>query len=112
MKISSLILATVFAFSPVLYAKKKGPRHGGHHKRMLEKIDGNKDQKISKAEWVAHHEKRFSEIDKNKDGFLTKDEFKAHRKAMRKKHREMRKKGCKHCKMHKGPNDDGPEDEG
>ncbi len=59
---------------------------------MLQKIDTNKDGKISKQEWSTHHEQRFAEIDANRDGNLTKEEFKAFRKKMRKKHREMRKK--------------------
>ena len=57
--------------------RKKGPRHGG----MMMHLDKNKDQKISKDEYMA----KFTEIDANKDGFITRDEMKKHHQEMRKK---------------------------
>ena len=100
MRLFSLFATLVFFFSFSLTAMhhpggkkhKRGKHRGKHMKRMLQKIDTNKDGKISKQEWSTHHEQRFAEIDANKDGNLTKEEFKAFRKKMRKKHREMRKK--------------------
>ena len=60
----------------------KGPMHG----KMLEKIDIDKDGKISKQEWQAHHDERFAELDADKDGAISQDEFKAHHQKMMKAH--------------------------
>jgi hypothetical protein len=66
---------------------------GGHqgmkglmHTKMLEKIDTDKDGKISKQEWQAHHDERFAELDADKDGAISQEEFKAHHQKMMKQH--------------------------
>ncbi|MBW2194965.1 MAG: EF-hand domain-containing protein, partial [Deltaproteobacteria bacterium] len=41
----------------------------------LNRMDANKDGKISHDEFMAPHEKRFKEDDINNDGFLNKDEL-------------------------------------
>ena len=50
----------------------KGPMHA----KMLEKIDTDKDGKISKQEWQTHHDQKFTELDTDKDGAISHDEFK------------------------------------
>ncbi len=64
------------------HAGKKGPMHA----KMLEKIDTDKDGKISKQEWQAHHDLKFTELDADKDGAISQDEFKAHHQKMMKEH--------------------------
>jgi Ca2+-binding EF-hand superfamily protein len=43
--------------------------------QLLQKMDGNKDGKISNDEADERLKKDFSKIDTNKDGFITKEEF-------------------------------------
>jgi len=74
----------------------KGPMHA----KMLEKIDTDKDGKISKQEWQTHHDQKFTELDADKDGAISHDEFKAHHQKMMKEHQ---------AKM--GMKEDGPGDE-
>ncbi|WP_041948383.1 EF-hand domain-containing protein [Turneriella parva] len=64
------------------HAGMKGPMHA----KMLEKMDADKDGKISKQEWQAHHDKKFIELDADKDGVISQDEFKAHHEKMMKDH--------------------------
>lgn len=54
--------------------------HGGHMRgEMFEKIDANKDGKVTLAEANAAEKARFTAIDANKDGRLTTEELQAHR---------------------------------
>lgn len=56
--------------------------HGGHMRGALfEKIDANKDGKVTLAEAKAAEKTRFAAIDTNKDGRLTTQELAAHRAA-------------------------------
>ena len=67
------------------------PAHEGKGPgRYFEKLDTDKDGKISKAESMAAAEKKFTEMDANKDGFVTKEEGKAHHDAMKAKWKEKR----------------------
>ncbi len=65
--------------------KGMGPMHG----KMMEKMDTDKDGKISKQEWQAHHESMFTQLDADKDGFVTKEEMKAHHQKMMAEHGNM-----------------------
>jgi len=57
----------------------------------LNRMDANKDGKISHDEFMAPHEKRFKEDDINNDGFLNKDELrKAWTEHMRRKGQNRR----------------------
>lgn len=60
---------------------------------MFEKMDTDKDGKISKQEWQAHHDKMFTELDADGDGSVTKDEMKAMHEKMMAKHGKMRDRG-------------------
>jgi hypothetical protein len=60
----------------------RGPMGGG---RMLERVDTNKDGKVTEAEMVAGALAKFDAADANKDGVLTPDERRAARQAMRAK---------------------------
>jgi Ca2+-binding EF-hand superfamily protein len=54
--------------------------HGGHMRgELFEKIDANKDGKVTLAEAKAAEKTRFAAIDTNKDGRLTTEELQAHR---------------------------------
>ena len=57
----------------------KGHRGGGDHGAMMKQVDTNGDQMISKAEFTAAAMARFDKIDANKDGKITKDERQAQR---------------------------------
>jgi Ca2+-binding EF-hand superfamily protein len=59
-----------------------GPRHA----RMMERVDTDKDGKISREEYLKAAEQRFAGLDANKDGYVTQDEFRAGREAMRARH--------------------------
>jgi len=75
-------------------------KKGAMHAKMFEKIDTDKDGKISKQEWQAHHDEKFAELDADKDGAISQDEFKAHHhKMMKAHHNKMGMKG-------EGPGDD------
>ena len=66
----------------------KPPHEGKGPGRFFEKLDTDKDGKISKAESAAAEERRFKEMDADGDGFITKEEAKAHHDAMRAKWKE------------------------
>jgi hypothetical protein len=53
--------------------------NGGHHGKMLAKLDTNHDGKISRGEMRAEADKRFAELDTNKDGFVDATELAAGR---------------------------------
>lgn len=61
-----------------------GPGHMGG--RFFEKLDANKDGKVTLAEAKAAEQTRFASIDTNKDGRLTTEELEAHHAAMRSAH--------------------------
>ncbi len=56
-------------------AAKAKPATCGAGKCTVERMDGNADGKIDKAEFVKHHEAMFDMIDANKDGVLDKGEL-------------------------------------
>lgn len=97
MKKILMLTAAVFALQAMPALAESGSKDGAKHDkdaRFLEKVDTDKDGKISEAEYVNVHKERFKEMDANKDGFVTKEEGKAHheaRKAEWKKKREEMK---------------------
>ena len=59
--------------------RKEPPRNQGRRLSeadLFQKMDSNKDNKLSKVEVKGPLADHFSGIDKNKDGFITKDELK------------------------------------
>jgi hypothetical protein len=56
------------------YALAKGPQGHMWGKEKFDKMDTNKDGKISRDEHMAKCNKRFEAMDTNNDGFLTRDE--------------------------------------
>ena len=84
MKIISLIIA--FAFLTAC-------GHGKHYKKRWEKMDADKDGKVSEKEYMSHKNKKFTEMDSDKDGFVTTEEKKAYKKQCKsKKKKQFRKK--------------------
>lgn len=71
-----------------------------HKGKMMEKIDANKDGKISKSEFMAMHAEKFEKIDADKDGYISKEEKKAaHKdKMMKMKDRMEKRKEMKDMK--------------
>lgn len=102
MKKTILISAALAAAAFTLNAEhgpdhKMGKRPGRgpgmkKHGMMFEKMDTDKDGKISKQEWQAHHEKMFSELDGDSDGSITKEEMKAMDERMMAKHGKMKER--------------------
>lgn len=82
-------LALCLFASPVLAEGHEGGEKGKHGPRgaehFMQKIDTDKDGKVSKAEWNAKGDAMFNESDTNKDGFITREEAQAfHAKRMEK----------------------------
>lgn len=64
------------AFAEEAKAPHDGPGGRGPD-RFMTKVDGDKDGKVSKAEWDAKGTKMFNESDANKDGFISREEAQA-----------------------------------
>jgi Ca2+-binding EF-hand superfamily protein len=98
MKKIMMLTAAVFALQALPAFAESGPKGAKHDKdgRFLEKVDANKDGKISQDEYLNVHKERFTQMDANKDGFVTKEEGKAHHDAKKaewtKKREEMKAK--------------------
>ncbi len=69
--------------------KNQSPAHCNHNKGMMDMIDSNHDDNISKAEHDAFHNQHFSAMDKNNDGNISKEEMRASHKDMHEKHEKM-----------------------
>lgn len=82
--------AILMASATAVYADhhERGPRGG---KDFFERLDADKDGKISLQEHQAASEARFKRIDKDGDGYITKEEHEAHRAEMREKFKERKK---------------------
>jgi hypothetical protein len=89
-----LILLGAVTFLGHNYALAKRPHGHMWGKEYFDKMDTNKDGKISKDEHMAKCQKRFEAMDTNNDGFITREEC---GKRWEEK-KEMMKK-----KMQKGP---------
>jgi hypothetical protein len=63
-----------------------GP-HGKFGEKMFERLDVDKDGKVTKEEFLKAQEEHFAKMDANGDGAFTQEEA----KAMKEKFREMRK---------------------
>lgn len=84
--ILAALALSLFA-SPVLAEGHEGGAHDGPRgpEHFMQKLDADKDGKVSKDEWRAKGDAMFSESDTNGDGFITRDEAKAfHEKRMEK----------------------------
>jgi Ca2+-binding EF-hand superfamily protein len=69
--------------------KGRGKGHKGKHNHF-EKMDTDKDGKVTKAEWTAKHEAKFAKADANNDGVVTLEELKSLHKD--KKHNDKKNK--------------------
>ena len=58
--------------------------------QLFDKVDSNKDGKVTLTEAKAEAQARFARIDTNKDGRLTTQEIEAHHVAMRAEHAKKR----------------------
>lgn len=78
-------------------ALAKGPHGQKGEKAYFDKMDTDKDGKISKEESMAKHDERFNAMDADSDGFLTKEEYhkawKKHEGAMKEKMHESGAQG-------------------
>src|SRR6185295_19594500 len=84
-RLAVLTATTALAFGIVAGAMAqtgpgtKGPGAGERFRtQFFERLDANKDGKVTTAEFEAAHAARFKAADKNNDGFITKDEFAAY----------------------------------
>jgi len=81
--------ALLISAAPAMAGHEDGEK-GDFRGKMMEKVDTDKDGKISKAEFIASHEQRFVEADTDADGFLSQDEMKAKWEKMHEKRKEHR----------------------
>jgi Ca2+-binding EF-hand superfamily protein len=70
------------AATPAFAAKGEG-RHGPRHAAMIERLDTNKDGKVSLDEFKANISAAFKTFDADGNGEVTKDEIKARHEAFR-----------------------------
>ncbi|WP_168168882.1 EF-hand domain-containing protein [Shinella sp. HZN7] len=70
------------AAAPAFAAKGEG-RHGPRHAAMIERLDANKDGKVSLDEFKTNISATFKTFDADGDGQVTKDEIKARHDAFR-----------------------------
>lgn len=61
----------------VSFEELRGSRHKARGERFLNRLDADKDGKVSKAEALAKATERFDRVDANKDGFITAEELPA-----------------------------------
>jgi Ca2+-binding EF-hand superfamily protein len=102
----SLVITTSLCAGVALADGDKEGKRGSRHDGMFERMDANKDGKITKAEARQTSEERFKKVDTNKDNVITREEAKAAHEKMReeraKKHGD--KEHSKHRKGHRhGP---------
>ena len=77
----SLALAVVVAFSAQIAAEEaQGSAHQTKAEKYLQKMDTDKDGKVSKDEWMQSYAEKFQKIDSNGDGYLSEEEMNAHQK--------------------------------
>jgi hypothetical protein len=88
----SLLLPALSAFiiTAAIPAVAMADMHKGGH--YMEKVDTDKDGKISKAESQAAHDERFTKMDTDGDGFVSKEEGKAAKEKMKEKRKDMKGK--------------------
>lgn len=81
-------LAFSLLAAPAFAEEAKAPQDGSGGRgpdHFIAKVDGDKDGKVSKAEWDAKGTTMFNESDTNKDGFISREEAQAfHAKRMEK----------------------------
>ncbi|MAS86466.1 MAG: calcium-binding protein [Micavibrio sp.] len=90
MKSILLPALSAFVITAAIPAVAMADMHKGNH--YMEKVDTNKDGKISKAESQAAHDARFEKMDTDGDGFVTKEEGEAAKAKMKEKWKEMKDK--------------------
>jgi Ca2+-binding EF-hand superfamily protein len=83
--IHTLAIMTTLALGTVAFAQP-----GGHGRGKLERLDTNKDGKITLAEMKSEAAQKFSELDTDKNGRVAKEEVAAHHEQMRAKWAEKR----------------------
>ena len=74
--------AMMLAYGASETDEKSKQGHGGNSSKdhgkcgnMMSRIDGDKDGKISKEEFLKYHEEKFKKKDLNNDGFIDEDEM-------------------------------------
>jgi hypothetical protein len=77
--ITGLALAAATMFAGIAHAEKSTPEGEGRDRPGIEKLDLDKDGKITREEFEAagreRAEKAFTKLDTNSDGAISKDEF-------------------------------------
>ncbi len=88
-KIQALAILTTLALGTVALADP-----GGHGRGKLERLDANKDGKVTLAEMKSEASQRFAQLDADKNGRVVKEELEKHHEQMRaqwaQKHAEKR----------------------
>jgi hypothetical protein len=80
--IYALTILTTLAIGTVALAEPNG---GGHGARKLERLDANRDGKVTLAEMKSDASQKFKRLDADKNGRVGKEELAAHHEQMRAK---------------------------
>jgi len=88
--ISSVAAGLALAGSVAFAAPHAGPKHGKQLDGWFQKLDVNKDEKLSRQEFDAPKSEMFDRADANKDSIVTLTEMKQGAEARRAQHRANR----------------------
>jgi Ca2+-binding EF-hand superfamily protein len=83
----SKLLACAIVLSAIMAGNVYAGNHQGKAGMMFEKMDTNKDSKVSRAESMVHATQRFDKADADKDGYITREEM----QTVKAKYQEMKK---------------------
>lgn len=84
----SILICLTALFSAPLFAQP--PAGASMSDMFIQQLDGDKDGKVSKAEFLKPQEMQFAHIDTNGDGNLDKAEVEAFAQKMQQKMEQMR----------------------
>ncbi len=88
---NTIILFIVSLLPTLAAAQAPAGKPASMSEAFMQQLDGDKDGKVSKEEFLAPHEQQFSNMDANKDGAIDRAEIEAVEKQWRERMDKMRK---------------------
>ena len=89
------LLLSAIAVTTILASGVQAGHHEGKKGMMFEKMDTDKDGKVSRAEAMQKATERFEKADANKDGYITREEMEAMKEQYREHKSGMHESGVK-----------------